>query len=985
MNSFRSFYQKELLKNKRIDLIVVLTCLEAILAFSYFGYLDFRPMSITTLHILVIVAAMLFGFKGSLPVVLIFAFTSMWKATISAVQYQDLIFSPFKSGNPINSLLLIIPRLLFAYLTALIFDYYFKKEHDNPYVGISIITVISTTIYSLLLWVSVRALFNVDSTFSLSFIINGIVFYALTVIIVCALYKLFSSDKVKNSFRTICKYKMRKSGKMYGTILGTTFLLIVSFSVIHFTSRLVKLKELNMGVVKYLIYTQDGQILLQFFFGFICALITFIIVFGWMSDFYLYSKMSIKENELKLESEQKANKLLKEEHEELVEKNKQLEINYEIISGISILYATIYRIDLITGEYEQIKGNDVINSILERKGYVNKDFEESLKGMASLEYQDKLIKFLNLHTIADRLKDKNTVFTEYKSYKNQWREIRFIVKKRDDKNNATNVLLLISDIDSQKKMENEYHATIETLVEEYAAVYICDLKEDKITPFKISENSFSSLFIDDKVDCYKSLSNWNKYNWDKIVVHDTFPDFLDKLSPSNLMKELMQNEIYTIRFDTIPNPKGYQKYEARYARIDTGVEDEYKAILGYRNIDDVVALEKKRNDELEKINRELIEQKKETELANSAKTNFLRRMSHDIRTPINGIIGTVKIASRFPNDLDKQSECREKIMTSSNYLLALVNNILDMSKLESGEIKLENKSFDIEEVLAETCEIIKVYGAENGITLHSDFKDIKHRHLIGSRVHFQQVLMNIVSNAAKYNKYGGEIYLTCKEISDDGSVANFIFICKDTGLGMSEEYQKHIFEPFSQEANDARTSYKGSGLGMPIAKELIELQGGTIDFESELNKGTTFTIHIPFKIDLTVHNETEEVKDKNINGISILVVEDNELNMEIAKFFLEDKGAIVDCAYNGQEAVCKYEEGKYDIILMDIMMPILDGYKATEKIRMIDKNIPIVAMSANAFRDDIEKSLAVGMNEHVTKPLDVDKLVNIINKLVKKA
>lgn len=983
MNGFRNFYQKELSKNKRKDLIVVMSCIEAILAFSYFGYLDFKPISINTLPILVIVAAMLFGFKGCLPVVLMFAFTSMWKASISAIQYKDLVFSPFKSGNPINSLLLVIPRILFAYLTAILFDSYFRKEHEKPYVGIIIIALISTTLHNLLLGTFVRNLFDVDSFFSSSFIINGIVMYALTILIVCAFYKLFSSNKIQNSLKAICVYKMHKSGKKYGALLGATFLILVSISVLDLLSQLVKLKEINIGVFRYLVYTQDGEILLQFFFAFACALIAFVIVFGWMSDFYLYTKMSVKENELKLESEQKANRTLKEEHEELLEKNKALEINYEIISGISILYATIYRIDLISGEYEQIKGNDVINTILEPRGYINKNFDESFKSMASFEYQDRLMEFLNLHTIKDRLKDKNTVFIEYKSCKNQWREVRFIAKKRDDKNNVTNVLFLVSDIDSQKKIENEYHATIETLVEEYAAVYICDLKKDKLTPFKISDNSFSSSLIDDKAGCYNSISNWNKYIWDKLLVRNTFPDYLDKLSPENLIKELMENEIYTIRFDTIPNPKGYSKYEGRYARINTGEDDEYKAILGYRNIDDVVALEKKRNEQLEEINKELMEQKKETELANSAKTNFLRRMSHDIRTPINGIIGTVKIASRFPNDLEKQSEYREKVMTSSSYLLALVNNILDMSKLESGEIKLENKQFDIKEVLAETCEIIKEYGNENGIVLHSDFKDIKHRYLIGSRVHFQQVLMNIVSNAAKYNKYGGEIYLTCKEIGDDGSIANFVFVCKDTGLGMSEEYQKHIFEPFTQEANDARTSYKGSGLGMPIAKELVELQGGTIDFESELNKGTTFTIHIPFKIDFAVRNENNDLKDKDIKGIKILVVEDNDLNMEIAQFFLEDKGAIVDHAYNGQEAIDKYQVGKYDVILMDIMMPLVDGYEATKKIRMTDKNIPIIAMSANAFADDIEKSLKSGMNAHVTKPLDISKLVEEINRLVK--
>ncbi len=981
MNKFRTFYQSLLSASKRKDIIIVFMCLEAILAFSPFGYIDSDPISITTLYILIIVAAMLFGFKGGLPVTLVFVFSSIWKASVSSVQYQDIIFSPFRSGNPIGSLLLIIPRVLFALATAKMFDYYFKKEHKNPYIGISIIAIIGTTICNVLSVVFVNLLFNAISYLSKALIISQIILYILTIIIVCLSYKFYNSKKIQDGFKLISEYN---SGKKYGIILGLSLLLLLTSVIVHFVDFLANNQETRMNGFTYIIHTQNGQLIQQFFLSLICALIIFMIVFSWISDFYFYSKVSIKENELKLKNELEVNQTLIKEHEKLVEKNKELEINNEIISGISSLYATIYRIDLISGEYEQIKGNAVIDAILKHKGYVNKNFDGSFKDMAHPDYQNCLMEFLNLETISDRLKDKNTVFIEYKSSNNKWREIRFIAKKRDANNNVTNVLLMINDIDSQKRIENEYHATIETLVEEYAAVYICDLVKDEITPFKISENSFSSIFMDDKVDCFKSYSSWNKYIWDNLVIKDSYPDYLEKTTSENLIEELKENNLFVLRADTIPNPSGLKNYECRYARINTGNNDEYKVIVAYRNIDDLVISEKKRNDELEKINNELVYQKKETELANNAKTNFLRRMSHDIRTPINGIIGTINIASRFPNDLAKQSECREKVKTSSNYLLALVNNILDMSKLESGEIKLENKSFCINEILNETSEIIKEYGSENCISLYTDFNDIKHRYLIGSKVHFQQVLMNIVSNAAKYNRYGGKIHLTCKEESDNGDIANFIFICKDTGLGMSKEYQKHIFEPFTQEANDARTSYKGSGLGMPIAKELIELQGGSIEFESELDKGSTFIIHIPFKIDKDVIIK-EEINDSEIKDVKILVVEDNELNMEIAKFFLEDKGAIVKCANNGQEAIDMYKQDKYDVILMDIMMPIMDGLDASKIIRSYDKNIPIIAMSANAFSDDIEKSINAGMNEHVTKPLDVEKLANIINKLVKKA
>ena len=389
---------------------------------------------------------------------------------------------------------------------------------------------------------------------------------------------------------------------------------------------------------------------------------------------------------------------------------------------------------------------------------------------------------------------------------------------------------------------------------------------------------------------------------------------------------------------------------------------------------------------------------KQLKLAGDAKTNFLRRMSHDIRTPINGIRGMVEIAQRNPDDEKWQAECREKVMAASGYLLDLVNNVLDMSKLESGEVKLENTSFNLKKLLDRLNEMVQAQCQENGITYKMIQENIVHENLIGSPVHFQQVLMNIVSNAVKYNRENGTVTVTCRELPGSGERAEFEFICEDTGLGMSKEFQKRIFEPFSQEEENARTKYMGTGLGMAIARELIELQDGTISLESEQGKGSRFTVRIGFMIDhkaakgRTLPEEADNETDHDvIKGVKILLVEDNELNMEVAEYLLKEQGAVLTKAWNGKEAVELFEQskpGELDVILMDIMMPVMNGLEAARQIRSLNRpdaeKIPILAMTANAFQDDVDRSLEAGMTAHITKPLDVKKMTRLIADLTGK-
>ena len=394
----------------------------------------------------------------------------------------------------------------------------------------------------------------------------------------------------------------------------------------------------------------------------------------------------------------------------------------------------------------------------------------------------------------------------------------------------------------------------------------------------------------------------------------------------------------------------------------------------------------------EKYKAELLTAAKKAEAANEAKTEFLQRMSHDIRTPINGICGLVNMADHYADDMEKQTEYRTKVKEASNLLLELVNDVLDMSKLESGEIVLEEIPFNLSKISREVFVVIEQMAAEQNIQIKWEKKEITHRDLIGSPGYVKRVMMNILSNAMKYNRENGHIYISCIEIpSGQPETTTMEFVCRDTGIGMTEEFQKHIFEPFAQEHSGSRTKFAGTGLGMPIAKKLIEKMGGTITFESVEGVGTTFVIRVPFRIDTDRDSkvETGEKTEVSIRGLHILLAEDNELNMEIAEFMLQNEGAEVTKAWDGQEAVKIFEKsrsGEFDVILMDIMMPVMNGYEAAKMIRSLDKEdakaIPIIAMTANAFAEDRIRAKEAGMDEHVAKPVDVELLIKVIHRLV---
>ncbi len=388
----------------------------------------------------------------------------------------------------------------------------------------------------------------------------------------------------------------------------------------------------------------------------------------------------------------------------------------------------------------------------------------------------------------------------------------------------------------------------------------------------------------------------------------------------------------------------------------------------------------------------------EAQRANRAKTEFLQRMSHDIRTPINGIRGMVEVGSAYADDLDKQKECREKIWTASGLLLDLVNEVLDMSKLENNEVVLDIQPMNIRKLSDDVCEMLERQAQERNITIVRELDNLPHPCIMASNLHLKRLVMNMASNAVKYNKQDGTVRVSCKELSctDEGR-ATYEIVVADTGIGMSEEFQKHLYEPFAREMQDTSYRPSGTGLGMVITKQLVDVMGGTIEVDSTLGEGTTYTVTLSF--DIVPKERLEECdafapkgsNSASLAGLNILLVEDNDLNREIAEFVIERaKGRCVS-AIDGKQGVEMFEQskpGEFDVILMDIMMPVMDGYEATRAIRQLDraaaKTVPIIAMSANAFSDDKICSRQAGMNDHLAKPLDSVELVRAINSALRR-
>lgn len=430
-------------------------------------------------------------------------------------------------------------------------------------------------------------------------------------------------------------------------------------------------------------------------------------------------------------------------------------------------------------------------------------------------------------------------------------------------------------------------------------------------------------------------------------------------------------------------------YHSEYFQIqklNNQLIDSQRALIrSKRNLE--MALE-----ENKKINRKISEARQAAEQASRSKTQFLANMSHDIRTPMNGIIGMLNIADRYVDNPDEVKKYHQKIRMASEYLLALINDVLDMRKIDQKDIMLLEESVNLRDVIENCRDILEAKAGEQEITLDTTgMAEFNPPQLMASEVHLRQIFMNIISNAIKYNKYGGKIFIQAIVLEQTEDKVTCRFSVTDTGIGMSEDFQKQMFEPFTQEHGENRSEFKGTGLGLSIVKRIIEEMGGEIRVESELDIGTKFSWDLTFPIDKAINERTENIPDRivTLRGIRVLAAEDNSLNSEILKFILEDMGINVNLVENGELAVKAFEEsrpGEYAMILMNIMMPVMDGYEASGIIRNMKRpdaaKIPIIALTANAFAEDIVRSSEAGMDAHITKPIDENKLKECMLRLL---
>ena len=407
------------------------------------------------------------------------------------------------------------------------------------------------------------------------------------------------------------------------------------------------------------------------------------------------------------------------------------------------------------------------------------------------------------------------------------------------------------------------------------------------------------------------------------------------------------------------------------------------AIKGYhQDITDTVITRKKQEEELAQVNVQLQRAVEDANRAMAAKSEFLSRMSHDIRTPINAILGMLDIAEKYHEDYARLDDCAHKIRSAANHLLSLVNDVLDMNRLENGQAKLVEAPADLNELVHDCVIMTQTQAERDGLTMTTDHITVEHNRVRCYALQLRQILINLLSNAVKYNRPGGNITLRADELYCNGKTVTVQYTVRDTGIGMSEEFQQHIFEPFTQENPGARTKYTGSGLGLSIVRELVERMGGTIRLESQLGEGSLFIVTLSFALDTAPAEGTPaKAPAADLQGMRVLVAEDNALNMEITQFMLDELHVAYECAENGAEALCLYKNapaGHFDAILMDMMMPVMDGTAAAAAIRALPRedaaDIPIIALTANVCADVSADAAYADMNDCLFKPVQPSHL-----------
>ncbi len=656
--------------------------------------------------------------------------------------------------------------------------------------------------------------------------------------------------------------------------------------------------------------------------------------------------------------------------------------SYDVLNSLNVDYVGIYQVNFNTDkceiyrEKERLRENPDVN------------FENS--------YQEAMERYISMYVEPldqERIRvmtEKSHVLAELKTKKKFY--VRYRVK--DNPQGVKNVELHFSTVENEKVENSAIFAFRDAnAVVEQEEKYRLEAQRDietvlegartGIWTIELEENCAPRMYADRTMRMLLGVG-------EDIGPEDCYQSWFQNIDPEyvDTVQEAVQEILDTGRGEVV-YPWNHPTLGKIYIRCG-GIPDKkfHKpgfCLNGYhQDITETMATRKKQDQAI----MELLEKVRQ---ANSAKSEFLSHMSHDLRTPINGIQGMLAIMEKNQGDLAKQAECREKINVSANHLLSLVNDVLEVSRLESGRLTDADEPFDLYQLVDECVAMLFSKAEAAGIRLEKRAFDLSHRKLIGNPGYLNRILTNIIDNAIKYNQPDGAVFIGVKELFFKDGVAHYQFTVEDTGIGIGEKFREHIFDPFTQEHQDARTDYNGTGLGMSIVKKLVDHMGGTIELESRSGKGTLVRITLSVQAD-TVQIQTaaqDEDKSADISGIRVLLAEDNEINREIVQFILEDAGAAVVTAKDGQTAVNTFSDSElssFDCILMDLMMPVMSGLEAARTIRSMDRpdaqSVPIIALSANAFAEDVAMSKGAGMDAHLSKPIDINRLCHTMCRLI---
>lgn len=656
--------------------------------------------------------------------------------------------------------------------------------------------------------------------------------------------------------------------------------------------------------------------------------------------------------------------------------------SYNVLHALSVDYLGICQVNFDTGECEIYRSSERMS--MDWAAHFEDGYQAAMEWYISHYVaprdQERLRAVTRKDYVLAQLRTKKKFYVRYQVKDSasglKHLEIHFSATDRTEKENCA--IFAQRDVNAVVEQEEKYKLEARRSLED-----ILEGARTGIWTIELEEGCPPRMYADRTMRILLGVP-------DEIGPEECYRRWFENIEPDyvGMVQDAVLEMLGTGRSEVI-YPWNHPKLGKIYVRCGGVPDKTFKkpgaCLNGYhQDITEIMVTRKKQ----EQAIMELLER---VRWANSAKSEFLSHMSHDLRTPINGILGMLAIMERSQDDPERQRECRKKIRVSTEHLLSLVNNVLQVSKLESGRPAAAEEPFDLLEILDDCAAMLSIQAEEEGIRLVVEKDGLQHGRLVGNPLHLKKILMNVMDNALKYNRPHGSVFVRVEELNCRDGIADFGFVVEDTGIGIGEEFKEHIFEPFTQEHQSARTHYNGVGLGMSIVKKLVDEMKGTVEIDSQLGKGSVVRIILPIRVDeawTAPPEDRDQCLRDNIAGMRVLLVEDNELNCEIVEFMLKEAGVEVVTAHDGKAAVDAFAAsppGTFDCVLMDLMMPVMSGYEAARVIRGLDRSdaesVPIIALSANAFDEDVAMAKDAGMNEHLAKPVDIRKMFKVMGRL----